>query len=95
MVSTRLMSSCGGGTGSGEGAGSLHAEPAAVPRVTRHSSAQLPGGSSPHAGYATRGSLVPAPRAFDTDLLDMPLEIQEKIFCYTGFKTISHIRMVS
>lgn len=97
MVSTRQMSSVGGGGGSGEasGSGTAHAEPAAVPRVTRHSSAQLPGGSSPHASTSKCMALVPAPKSYSTNLLDLPIEVIEKIFSYLGFKSVSHLRMVN
>lgn len=92
MVSTRQMSSVGGG--GGEGAGPSHAEPAAVSRVTRHSSALLPGGSSPHAGTPKCSSLIAAPKSYSTNLLDLPIEVIEKIFSYLGFKSVSHLRMV-
>ncbi|XP_049870305.1 F-box only protein 28 [Pectinophora gossypiella] len=98
MVSTRQMSSVGGG-GAGEGSGSapggVHGEPAAVPRVTRHSSALLPGGSSPLAGSSKCSSLVPAPKSYSTNLLDLPIEVLEKVFSYVGFKGVSHLRMVN
>ncbi|XP_047984461.1 F-box only protein 28 [Leguminivora glycinivorella] len=98
MVSTRQMSSVGGGAaGCGEGAGPTHAEPAAVSRVTRHSSAQLPGGSSPHSSAppARCTALVPAPKSYSTSMLDLPIEIQEKIFRMVGFKYVSQLRMVN
>lgn len=97
MVSTRQMSSVGGGgSGCGEGAGPPHAEPAAVSRVTRHSSAQLPGGSSPHSASTSRCSaLVPAPKLYSTNLLDLPIEILEKILRLVGFKSVSQLRMVN
>ncbi|XP_052740510.1 F-box only protein 28 [Bicyclus anynana] len=93
MVSTRQMSSVGGGSGSSDGAGPSQAEPVAVARVTRHSSALLPGGSSPHA--STSRALLPAPKAFTTNLLDLPVEVLEKIFRYVGFKSVSHLRTVN
>lgn len=95
MVSTRQMSSVGGGgsEGSSAGAGPSHAEPAAVPRVTRHSSAHLPGGSSPHGGTKC-SSLVPAPKTYSTGLLDLPIEVLEKIFSCLGYKSVSQLRMV-
>ncbi|CAG9559683.1 unnamed protein product [Danaus chrysippus] len=91
MVSTRQMSSIGGGSGSGDGAGPSHAEAVTVARVTRHSSGLLPGGSSPHAGR----SIIQAPKSFNTNMLDMPIEVLEKIFRYLGFKSVSHLRMVN
>ncbi|OWR46721.1 F-box only protein 28 [Danaus plexippus] len=91
MVSTRQMSSIGGGSGSGDGAGPSHAEAVTVARVTRHSSALLPGGSSPHAGR----NIIQAPKSFNTNMLDMPIEVLEKIFRYLGFKSVSHLRMVN
>lgn len=95
MVSTRQMSSVVGSSGSVEGASPSQSEPAAVSRVTRHSSALLPGGSSPHASSSKCTSVVPAPKNFHTNLLDLPVEILEKIFSYLGFKTVSHLRMVN
>lgn len=95
MVSTRQMSSVGGGGGGGSGGeGPSHAEPAAVSRVTRHSSALLPGGSSPQAGSSKCSSLIPAPKTYSTNLLDLPIEVIEKIFSNLGFKSVSHLRMV-
>ncbi|XP_060801700.1 F-box only protein 28 [Amyelois transitella] len=93
MVSTRQMSSVGG-SGSSDGAGPSHVEPAAVSRVTRHSSALLPGGSSPHASTSKCTSLVPASKSA-TNFLDLPIEVIDKIFSYLGFKTVSHMRMVN
>lgn len=93
MVSTRQMSSIGGGNGSTDGPGPSHAEPVTVARVTRHSSALLPGGSSPHS--ASNKNIVPAPKTNSTTLLDLPIEILEKIFRYLGFKSVSHLRMVN
>ncbi|KOB65620.1 putative F-box only protein [Operophtera brumata] len=95
MVSTRQMSSVGGGSAGSEGAGPPSSEPAAVPRVTRHSSALLPGGSSPHASTSKCVSLVPAPKSYTTNLLDLPVEVIEKIFSYLGFKSVSQLRMVN
>ncbi|CAG4916021.1 unnamed protein product [Colias eurytheme] len=97
MVSTRQMSSIGGGNGSSEGSGPSHAEPVTVARVTRHSSALLPGGSSPHASTSStsKNSLVSAPKSFSTNILDLPVEVIEKIFRYLGFKSVSHLRMVN
>lgn len=95
MVSTRQMSSVGGSSGSSEGAGPSHAEPVAVSRVTRHSSALLPGGSSPHASSSKCNSIVPAPKTYTTNLLDLPIEVVDKIFSYLGFKTVSQLRMVN
>ncbi|XP_038220298.1 F-box only protein 28 [Zerene cesonia] len=94
MVSTRQMSSIGGGNGSSEGSGPSHAEPVTVARVTRHSSTLLPGGSSPHAS-TSKNSLVTAPKTFSTNILDLPVEVIEKIFRYLGFKSVSHLRMVN
>uniref|UniRef100_A0A2A4JBP5 F-box domain-containing protein n=1 Tax=Heliothis virescens TaxID=7102 RepID=A0A2A4JBP5_HELVI len=94
MVSTRQMSSVGGGNGGSDGAGPSHAEPVAVSRVTRHSSALMPGGSSPHAS-TSKCSLVPAPKTYSTTILDLPVEVIEKIICYLGFKSVSHLRMVN
>ncbi|XP_072939973.1 uncharacterized protein dmpd [Epargyreus clarus] len=94
MVSTRQMSSIGGGNGSSDGAGPSHAETTTVARVTRHSSALLPGGSSPQA--SSKNALVPANKvSYTTHFLDLPLEIMEKIFRYVGFKSISQLRMVN
>lgn len=93
MVSTRQMSSVGGSGASSDGAGPSHAEPVTVARVTRHSSALLPGGSSPHAG-TSRSALVPAPKAYTTNIIDLPIEVVEKIFRYLGFKSVSQLRMV-
>lgn len=94
MVSTRQMSSIGGGSGSSDGAGPSHAETTTVARVTRHSSALLPGGSSPQA--SSKNALVPANKiSYTTHFLDLPLEIVEKIFRYVGFKSISQLRMVN
>lgn len=90
MVSTRQMSSVGGGNGGSDGAGPSHAEPMAVSRVTRHSSTLMPGGSSPHAS-TSKCSLAPASK---TSILDLPVEVIEKIIGYTGFKHVSQIRMV-
>lgn len=89
------MSSVGSGNGSGEGAGPSHAEPAAVSRVTRHSSGLLPGGSSPHAGSSKCIAVIPAHKNYTTNLMDLPVEVIEKIFCYLGFKTVSQLRMVN
>ncbi|XP_045766196.1 F-box only protein 28 [Maniola jurtina] len=94
MVSTRQMSSIGGGSGSSDGAGPSHAEPVTVARVTRHSSALLPGGSSPHAS-SSKHVMIPAPKIFTTNLLDLPIEVLEKIFRYLGFKSVSHLRMIN
>ncbi|CAF4767216.1 F-box only protein 28 [Pieris napi] len=94
MVSTRQMSSIGGGgNGSSDGAGPSHAEPVTVARVTRHSSAQLPGGSSPHG--SSKNSVIPTPKTFNTNLMDLPIEVMEKIFRYVGFKNVSHLRLVN
>lgn len=93
MVSTRQMSSVGGG--GGEGAGSAYAEPAAVSRVTRHSSALMPGGSSPHAGSSRCTALVIAPKTYSTHLTDLPTELIEKIIHFVGYKNVSQCRMVS
>ncbi|KAG6441500.1 hypothetical protein O3G_MSEX001837 [Manduca sexta] len=95
MVSTRQMSSVGGGNGSGDGSGPSHAEPVAVSRVTRHSSALMPGGSSPHASTSKCNAIVPAPKTYTTNILDLPVEVIEKIFFYLGFKTVSQLRMVN
>lgn len=95
MVSTRQMSSVGSGNGGSDGAGPSHAEPVAVSRVTRHSSALMPGGSSPHASTSKCTSILPAPKTYSTNLLDMPVEVIEKIICYLGFKSVSHLRMVN
>ncbi|RVE54073.1 hypothetical protein evm_001196 [Chilo suppressalis] len=95
MVSTRQMSSVVGSSGNNDGAGPSHAEPVAVSRVTRHSSALLPGGSSPHASSSKCTNIVPVPKAYSTNLLDLPIEVIEKIFGYLGFKTVSHLRMVN
>ncbi|KAJ2951938.1 hypothetical protein O0L34_g4190 [Tuta absoluta] len=94
MVSTRQMSSTGGGGGVDVG-GAAHGEPTAVARVTRHSSALMPGGSSPHANSSKCATLLPAPRSYSTNLLDLPIEVHEKIFSYLGFKTVSQMRMVN
>ncbi|CAH1647148.1 unnamed protein product [Spodoptera littoralis] len=94
MVSTRQMSSVGGGNGGSDGAGPSHAEPVAVSRVTRHSSTLMPGGSSPHAS-TSKCSLLPAPKTYTTNILDLPVEVIEKIICYLGFKSVSQIRMVN
>lgn len=94
MVSTRQMSSVGGGSGGGDGSGPSGSEPAAVPRVTRHSSALLPGGSSPHASSSKCTALVAVPKTYTTNLLDLPVEVIEKIFCYLGFKSVSNLRLV-
>ncbi|XP_050343378.1 F-box only protein 28 [Nymphalis io] len=94
MVSTRQMSSIGGGNGSNDGPGPSHAEPVTVARVTRHSSALLPGGSSPH-GFSNKNTIVPAPKTYSTNLLDLPIEVLEKIFRNLGFKSVSHLRMVN
>ncbi|KAJ8733283.1 hypothetical protein PYW08_001581 [Mythimna loreyi] len=94
MVSTRQMSSVGGGNGGSDGAGPSHAEPVAVSRVTRHSSALMPGGSSPHAS-TSKCTLVPAPKTYTTTILDLPVEVIEKIICCLGFKSVSQIRMVN
>ncbi|XP_041971253.1 F-box only protein 28 isoform X2 [Aricia agestis] len=91
MVSTRQMSSIGGSNGGSDGAGPSHAEPVTVARVTRHSSALLPGGSSPHAGTS---KAIPAPK-HTTGLLDLPLEVTEKIFRYLGYKSVSQLRLVN
>lgn len=88
------MSSVGGGNGGSDGAGPSHAEPVAVSRVTRHSSALMPGGSSPHAS-TSKCSLLPAPKTYTTNILDLPVEVIEKIICYLGFKSVSQIRMVN
>lgn len=106
MVSTRLMSSFGGGEGSS--GMSVEAASVAVSRVTRHSSTLAPGGSSPpsHAAppplasppppsQSQRYSVLPAPRTFNTSLLDLPIEVHEKIFSFLGFKSVSQMRMVS
>ncbi|XP_026736983.1 F-box only protein 28 [Trichoplusia ni] len=95
MVSTRQMSSVGSGNGGSDGAGPSHAEPVAVSRVTRHSSALMPGGSSPHASTSKCTSILPAPKTYTTNLLDLPVEVIEKIICYLGFKSVSHLRMVN
>lgn len=95
MVSTRQMSSVGGGSAGSEGAGSPSSEPAAVPRVTRHSSALFPGGSSPHASTSKCVSLLPTPKSYSTNMLDLPVEVIEKIFSYLGFKSVSQLRMVT
>ncbi|CAG9795073.1 unnamed protein product [Diatraea saccharalis] len=95
MVSTRQMSSVVGSSGNNDGAGPSHAEPVAVSRVTRHSSALLPGGSSPHASSSKCTTIVPVPKAYTTNMLDLPIEVIEKIFGYLGFKTVSHLRMVN
>ncbi|KAJ0178740.1 hypothetical protein K1T71_005515 [Dendrolimus kikuchii] len=96
MVSTRQMSSVGSGNGSNEGAGPSHSETTAVARVTRHSSALMPGGSSPHASSSKCTSFVTiTPKTYTTSLLDLPVEVIEKIFCYLGFKSVSHLRMVN
>ncbi|XP_068631216.1 F-box only protein 28 [Battus philenor] len=94
MVSTRQMSSIGSSNGNGDGAGPSHAEPVTMSRVTRHSSALLPGGSSPHAN-SSKNTLVQAPKTFTTNFLDMPMEVVEKILRYLGFKTVSQLRMVN
>ncbi|CAG4993447.1 unnamed protein product [Parnassius apollo] len=94
MVSTRQMSSIGSNNGSGDGAGPSHAEPVTVSRVTRHSSALLPGGTSPHAG-SSKNTLVPAPKTYTTNILNLPVELVEKILRYLGFKTVSQLRMVN
>nr|XP_004925207.2 F-box only protein 28 isoform X1 [Bombyx mori] len=94
MVSTRQMSSVGGGNGSSDGAGPSHAESVSVSRVTRHSSALMPGGSSPHSSTAKCTVVVPA-KTYNTNLMDLPIEVIEKIFCYLGFKSVSHLRMVN
>lgn len=84
-----------GSSGTNEGASPSHAEPVAVSRVTRHSSALLPGGSSPHASSSKCTTIVPVPKAYTTNLLDLPIEVIEKIFGYMGFKSVSHLRMVN
>lgn len=98
MVSTRQMSSVGGGTNGGsDGAGPSHAEPVSVVRVTRHSSTLMPGGSSPQqlsSGSSRYTSLVTVQRT-TTNLFDLPVELIEKILRYVGFKNIAHLRMVS
>lgn len=88
------MSSVGSGNGSNDGAGPSHGETTAVARVTRHSSALMPGGSSPHASSSKCTSVVVTPKIYNTSLLDLPVEVIEKIFCYLGFKSVSHLRMV-
>ncbi|KAI5637438.1 f-box domain-containing protein [Phthorimaea operculella] len=55
----------------------------------------MPGGSSPHASSSKCSSIVPAPRPYSTNLLDLPIEVHEKIFSYLGFKTVSQMRMVN
>lgn len=91
MVSTRQMSS----SGSSDGAGPSHAEAAVVSRVTRHSSALMPGGSSPHASTSKCTALMPAPKTYTTNILDLPVEVVEKIFTYLGFRSVSQLRMVN
>ncbi|CAK1546153.1 unnamed protein product [Leptosia nina] len=95
MVSTRQMSSIGSGNGNGsnDGAGPSHAEPVTVARVTRHSSAHFPGGSSPHS--SSKNAIVPAPKTFTTSLGDMPVEVIEKIFRYVGYRSVSHLRLLN
>lgn len=85
------------GGGGVEGAGSSHAEPAAVSvsRVTRHSSALMPGGSSPHSGSSRCTALVPAHKTYTTHLTDLPTELLEKIIHFVGYKNVSQCRMVS
>lgn len=105
MVSTRQMSSVGGHNGGSDGAGPSHAEPVSVARVTRHSSTLQPSGSSSpqqsSAGSSNKCmSLLPVPRNVYTlqqskRLIDLPIEIVEKILRYLGFKTISQLRMVN
>ncbi|XP_013171540.1 PREDICTED: F-box only protein 28 [Papilio xuthus] len=94
MVSTRQMSSIGSSNGGGDGSGPSHAEPVTVARVTRHSSALLPGGSSPHAG-SSKNTLAPPPKVFTTNFLDMPTEVVEKIFRILGFKAVAQLRLVN
>lgn len=98
MVSTRQMSSVGGANGGSDGAGPSHAEPVSVSRVTRHSSALLPGSSSPQqhsSGSSKCTSFIPAPRTYTTNLLDLPIEVLDKIFRNLDFKSVAHLRMVS
>ncbi|CAH0605409.1 unnamed protein product [Chrysodeixis includens] len=95
MVSTRQMSIVGSGNGGSDGAGPSHAEPVAVSRVTRHSSALMPGGSSPHASTSKCTSILPAPKTYTTNLLNLPVELIEKIICSLGYKSVSHLRMVN
>ncbi|XP_046737820.1 F-box only protein 28 isoform X2 [Diprion similis] len=83
MVSTRQMSSVGSGNGGsavGDGIGDVG--------IPRKSQVQTQSGQSSTAQVAE--STPP----LNTHLLDLPVEIQEKILGYLDFNTIAHLRPV-
>ncbi|GBP62952.1 F-box only protein 28 [Eumeta japonica] len=101
MVSTRQMSGVGSNNGNNEGAGPSHGEPVSMPRVTRHSSSLLPGSTSPqqHSNSSASNNstaLVPvqSSRQSVVTILDLPIEVFDKIFRYIGYKAVSELRAI-
>lgn len=81
MVSTRQMSSVGGGNAGGDGVGDTG--------TARRNQTQVQSGPS---------VVVPVAESVPTrniNLLDLPIEILEKILGYMDFNSIAHLRPVS
>lgn len=83
MVSTRQSSNMGGGSG-GSSVGEGHCEPG--PSSRKHQS-QAP-------ACLPTSTLASSPTVGKLNLLDLPMEILEKICSYLDFNTVAHLRPV-
>ena len=83
MVSTRQSSNMGGSNGGGP-----VTEVADVSPSRRHQSVAM---ASSYSG----ASVSDPPFTSNLNLLDLPVEILEKIFSYLDYNTVAHLRPVS
>lgn len=82
MVSTRQSSNMGNGGGSGP-----VGEVGEAASLRKHHSVTTAGTSS--------GTTAESPPVRNLNLLDLPVEILEKIFGYLGYNKVAHMRPVS
>ncbi|OAD53951.1 F-box only protein 28 [Eufriesea mexicana] len=86
MVSTRQSSSMGGSNGGGPAA-----EVADVSSSRRHQSVAM---TTSYSGAQVSECKIEPPPYSNLNLLDLPVEILEKIFSYLDYNTVAHLRPV-
>lgn len=84
MVSTRQSSNMGSSGGGGGPVGEV-GEPSSLRKHQPVTSASASNG----------GTTAESPPFRNLNLLDLPVEILEKIFGYLGYNTVAHLRPVS
>lgn len=87
MVSTRQSSSMGGSNGGGPAA-----EVTDVSSSRRHQSVAM---TTSYSGTHVSECKIEPPPYSNLNLLDLPVEILEKIFSYLDYNTVAHLRPVS